>query len=169
MLRLLTVLFATFTVAATTLAASPDDVARKFLDLNLSSRVQGLPSEEQMKAYGPLMTAELKKLIEEARKEQEAFAKKNPDEKPPWIEGALFSSLFEGVTRYRLGKGTQEQEFFTVPVYWEYAEGGQTARWIDLLILGQEGKTWKVRDIIYGAPWDFRPGPSLRGMLQARE
>jgi hypothetical protein len=156
-------------LATTALANPPEETARRFVDLLVTSPVQGLPTKEQMKSFRPLLSKELDRLIAEARAEQDASAKKNPDEKPPWIEGALFSSLFEGITRGRLGQGCAENEYFTAPVYWEFTRGGETARWIDLVVLGKEGGAWKVRDVIYGAPWDFRPGPSLRSVLQERD
>jgi hypothetical protein len=150
-------------------AESPEAVARTFFDAYVKLRVSGLPGEEQMKTFSPLLTPELAGLIAAARAEQEEFRKKNPDEKPPWIEGALFSSLFEGVSAYRLGEPVVGDDRASIPVYWEYTGDGQTSRWIDVVSLVRAGDTWKVADIFFCAPWDFRPGPTLRALLSGRE
>jgi len=139
------------------------------LDAYVKFHVSGLPSEEEMKTFAPLLAPEITKLIGEARAEQAAFQKKNPDEKPPWIEGALFSSLFEGVTAYRLGEPLVSADKASLPVYWEYTEGGETSRWIDVVTLVRSGESWRVADIFFCAPWDFRPGPTLRAVLSAKE
>lgn len=151
------------------LAESPESVAKTFFDAYVKSRVSGLPTEEQMKTFGPLLSPEIVKLVEAARAEQVEFQKKNPDEKPPWIEGALFSSLFEGVTSYRLGEPLVSGDKASLPVYWEYTEGGETSRWIDVVALVRSGETWQVADIFFCAPWDFRPAPTLRAVLSAKE
>jgi hypothetical protein len=156
-------------LATSALANSPDSLARRFLDAYVKFRVSGLPSEEQMKTFSPLLTPEIVALIGAARAEQDDFRKKNPDEKPPWVEGALFSSLFEGVTSYRLGDPVASGDRASIPVYWEYSEGGETSRWIDVLSLTRTGDTWKVADIFFCAPWDFRPGPTLRTVLSGHD
>jgi hypothetical protein len=168
-MKTLLTLAAGLLLAGSALAETPESVAQTFFDACVKSRVSGLPSEEQMKTFAPLLTSEVISLIEAARTEQAEFQKKNPEEKPPWIEGALFSSLFEGVTAYRLGEPLVSGDKASIPVYWEYTEGGETSRWIDVLILARSGETWKVADIFFCAPWDFRSGPTLRAVLSEKE
>ena len=146
-------------------ADAPTDTARAFCAALVASPVSGLPSPAQMKEYAPFLSAEIRSLIEQARTEQRDFVRKNPDEKPPWIEGALFSSLFEGVTAFRLGDAVTSGGKITAPVYWRYTADGQTTEWIDVLVLENREGGWKIADIYFCAPWDFRPGPSLRAHL----
>jgi hypothetical protein len=163
------VLAAGVLLASVAWADSPGSAAKTFFDAYVKDRVSGLPSEEQMKTFAPLLTSEIVALIGAARAEQAEFRKKNPDEKPPWIEGALFSSLFEGATAYRLGDPLVAGDKASLPVYWEYTEGGKTSRWIDVVTLVRSGETWKVADIFFCAPWEFRPGPTLRAVLSGKE
>lgn len=154
------------TALASAQAEEAAAAARAFCALNLTSPVSGLPSPAQMKEYSPLLSAEIIRLIEQARNEQQVFARQNPGEKPPWIEGALFSSLFEGVSDFRLGDGVTSGDKVSAPVYWRYAADGQVSEWIDVLVLENRDGRWKVCDIFFCAPWDFRPGPSLRAHLK---
>jgi hypothetical protein len=156
-------------LVSSALAESPETVAKTFFDAYVKFHVSGLPSEEEMKTFGPLFVPDIVTLLGAARAEQVEFQKKNPDEKPPWIEGALFSSLFEGVTAYHFGEPLVSGDKASIPVYWEYTEGSETSRWIDVVTLAKSGETWKVSDIFFCAPWDFRPGATLRAVLSAKE
>lgn len=156
-------------VSVSGLAGTPGDTARSFFDAYVKSPVSGLPNAEQMRTFGPLLSPEIVNLLRAAEAEQQEFQRKNPGEKPPWIEGALFSSLFEGVTSYRLGDVLESGDKASIPVYWEYTEGGETSRWIDVVTLVRAGKSWQIADIFFTAPWDFRPGPSLRAILSVKE
>src|SRR5262245_21296747 len=62
----------------------------------------GLPSPEARKALAPFLTARLRGLLEEAAKVQADYAKRYPDEKPPFADGDLFCSLFEGFTTFEV-------------------------------------------------------------------
>lgn len=168
-MKTLLALAAAVCLCSSALGAAPEATAKTFLDAYVKFHISGLPSEEEMKTLAPLLTPEIGKLIEAARAEQKDFLKKHPEEKPPWIEGALFSSMFEGVTSYRLGEVVAGGDKASVPVYWEYTEGGETSRWIDVVVLSKAGDSWQIFDIFFCAPWDFRPGPSLRAQLSAKE
>jgi hypothetical protein len=168
-MKALLVFAAGMLVASGVLAETPESAAKTFFDAYVKFGVSGLPSEEEMKTFAPLFVPEIVTLLGAARVEQAEFQRKNPDEKPPWIEGALFSSLFEGVTAYRLGEPLVSADKASIPVYWEYTEGGETSRWIDVVTLIRSGERWKVSDIFFCAPWDFRPGPTLRAVLSGKE
>lgn len=150
-------------------AGTPEQTARAFFDAYVKFRVSGLPSDEVMRTFAPLLTPEIITLLGAARVEQKEFRQKNPGEKPPWIEGALFSSLFEGVSAYRLGDVLVSGDKASIPVYWEYTQDGETSRWIDVVTLVRSGDIWQIADIFFAAPWDFRPGPSLRAVLSAQD
>jgi hypothetical protein len=156
-------------MAAAAHAGTPEETARTFFDAYLKFRTSGLPKDEEMRVFAPLLTPEIVTLLGAASAEQKEFQRKNPDEKPPWIEGALFSSLFEGVSAYRLGDVLVSGDKASIPVYWEYTEGGETSRWIDVVCLVRSAGSWQIADIFFAAPWDFRPGPSLRAVLSARK
>lgn len=147
--------------------AQPDAVtaAKKFYQAYLKLNPSGLPTEEQMKVFSPLLSRELIDLIAAARREQQKFIKDNPDEKPPWIEGSLFVSSFEGAHSFTLGTPSINENKASIPVYLEYREGKTVVKWIDVIVLENADKEWRVWDIFMNAPWPFRSGPSLRAML----
>jgi hypothetical protein len=141
------------------------DAANRFYRTYLKLNPRGLPTEEEMKAFGPLFTAELLELISAARHEQQKFIREHPDQKPPLIEGNLFASNYEGVSSFSRGTPTYNDDKASNPVYLEYREGKSIGRWIDVIVLERANKEWRVWDIFLNAPWPFRSGPNLRAML----
>lgn len=118
-----------------------------------------------MRALESLLSRELVQAIGKARQEQQKFIREHPEEKPPWIEGNLFASCYEGVSSFALGEPVVSRDKASVPVYLTYREGGQEERWLDVVVLEQTGNQWLVRDIFLNGPWEFRSGPSLRALL----
>jgi len=57
------------------------------------------------------------RLIQIFGRKQAKFIAEHPDEKSPWIEGAMFSSLFEGAHSFRLGAATLQGNRARVPVH----------------------------------------------------
>jgi len=156
-----------FPVVAASAAAdsSAQDTAKQFYSACLKLKPSGLPTREQMKTLAPLLSAELVKLIASARRKQEESIRKNPDDKPPWIEGNLFASNYQGVTSFGLGAPTIYAGKASFPVYLEYRDGKHVARWIDVIVLEHANGRWRVWDIYMNAPWSFRSGPNLRSIL----
>ena len=122
-----------------------------------------------MKEFAPLLSRELSDLIAAAGREQQTFIKEQPDEKPPWIEGNLFASNYEGIHSFTLGTPSINENKASIPVYLEYREGKTVVKWIDVIVLEKADKEWRVWDIFMNAPWDFKSGPSLRAMLSTNE
>lgn len=143
------------------------DAARVFCSTIRSEVIHGLPSEARLQQLAPLITPGLNAAMLKAREEQQAQIKKYPDEKPNWIEGDLFSSLFEGVTSWELGSA-----FFaagvdgTVKVSSTYIEDRQPpVKWTDTLVFKQREGKWLLDDIRMGGDWAFKSGDSLRSRL----
>lgn len=129
--------------------------------------IRGLPTNEQLQRLSPFITPELRSILEQACVYQDMQIRQHPDEKPAWIEGDLFSSLFEGVTSWEVG------DVFGAPsvdswakVKQTYGEPGQKPEtWTDTLLFKQREGRLLVDDIRMGGNWDFANGPSLRGGL----
>ncbi len=141
------------------------DIANRFYRTYLKLNPRGLPTEKEMEALAPLFTAELTELIAAARRQQQKFIREHPGDKPPWIEGNLFASNFEGVSSFTLGAPTFNDDKASIPVYLESREGKHIGRWIDVIILKRVKNEWRVWDIFMNAPWSFRSGPNLRAIL----
>ena len=146
--------------------STPSQAANNFYRTYLKLNIRGLPSDEQMKVLSPLITTDLKGLFENAQKEQTKFIKENPNEKPPWGDGDLFTSLFEGAQSFRLGRAKVRRGQADVPVHLAYTQGGSTSRWSDILILVRRGNRWLVSDILLKGDWAFKSGASLRENLR---
>jgi len=121
-----------------------------------------------MKILSPLITSDLKELLVSAREIQAKYIREHPDEKPPWADGDLFSSLFEGAQSFRIGRASHRGETAEVPVQLAYREGGSTTRWSDVLVLVRNGNRWLVSDILLKGEWAFKSGDSLRSILSSR-
>ncbi len=148
---------------------SPGTAVIKLYTALIKQKVTGLPTTKQRTSIWPLLTEDLKALLDAAQREQDAFIKANPDEKPPLIEGDLFSSLFEGVQTFELGQTSLVDRRAHVPVTFSYTSDGKTTRWTDEVILAKSGGAWKIWDVRYNATWDFQPGTNLRAVLGAKD
>ena len=147
---------------------SPTRAAEQFYRTYLKLKINGLPNDHQLKILSPLITSDLKSLLVTARQIQAKYTQEHPDEKPPWADGDLFSSLFEGAQSYRIGRATHRGELVEVPVQLKYEQGGSTTRWSDVLVLVRTGNRWLVSDILLKGEWAFKSGESLRSILSSR-
>jgi hypothetical protein len=142
-----------------------EETATRFYRAYLKLNTRGLPTEKEMETFAPLFGTELTGLIAAARREQQKFIKEHPGDKPPWCDGNLFASNYEGVSSFKLGTPTFTNDKASIPVYLEYREGTSVGRWIDVIILVRFNDEWRVWDIFMNAPWSFRSGPNLRSIL----
>jgi hypothetical protein len=142
-------------------------VASEFYRTYLKLKISGLPDEKQYKILEPLLSSDLLKLLRAAKQKQEEFIKEHPDEKPPWIEGDLFTSSFEGAHSFRLGRATVRGDRARIPVHLEYRDSRDRVRWTDTIVLIRSGDGWRVWDILLNGQWEFKMGSSLRQILQA--
>ena len=155
-------------VCAQSSVSSPTRAAEQFYRTYLKLRIDGLPNDNQLKTLSPLITADLKDLFVAARKIQAEYIREHPDEKPPWGDGDLFSSLFEGAQSFRIGRASLRGDIAEMPVHLTYRQGGSTTRWSDVLVLKRTGRIWLVSDILMKGEWAFKSGNSLRSILSSR-
>jgi hypothetical protein len=153
------------TAGAAAQQPSPKEAADRFYQMYLRMHISGLPDDEQSKLLFPLLSPDLRQLIEAARVEQDKAIKEHPDEKPPWIEGDLLSSLWEGAQSFKVGAQTVRGDRADVTVQLTYESGDSTLRWSDTLVLVHDADDWLVDDILLNGEWDFKSGGSLRQIL----
>ena len=152
-------------------ADSPQAVAERFYDYYLEQHMNnGLPSIEQTRQLGTMLSHGLQDAIAHARREQDLFIGEHKGEKPPWIEGDLFSSLFEGASAYGIGKVDRTDDHADVLVTLTFRNPkGRDVQWTDRLVLVRENSAWVVDDLEYGGNWDFANHGSLRRSLGPTE
>jgi hypothetical protein len=129
--------------------------------------IRGLPTAAQLQRLSSCLTPELVAIFERARFLQQEQMKRHPEDKPHWIEGDLFSSLFEGVSSWTL------EEVFSAPtvdatvqVQQTYSEPNpEPVTWTDTLVFKKREQKWLLDDIRMGGDWAFKSGSSLRDQL----
>jgi hypothetical protein len=159
------ILLPTIFVAGVKAQTTPKETARKLYNLVVKERISGLPDSRQMQLIRPYLSSDLRLLFSKAQKEQSAFSRKHPDEKPPWADGCLFSCAFEGPRSPRAGRARFSGRFAYVSIHQGRAKAGRGSSWIDTLVLIKEKERWVVWDVRMGCNWPFRMGPTLRAML----
>jgi len=101
-----------------------------------------------------LFSEDLKKVLEEAINTSKADIEKvknsdHPDEKPLIFEGAVFSSLYEGFTAYKIKSVRIKDTTAKVPVAFEYNLASPKVAWTDTIYLTNTGKEWKIDNITF--------------------
>jgi hypothetical protein len=115
----------------------------------------GLPDENEMKAYRAFLCPPLAATMDAARIRQRAYIDENPDEKPPLVEGDLFSSLFEGVDVATAAGTEVTGDKATVTMSMRFGEGDSAVRWKDAVLLAREQGSWCIADVEYRGDWPF--------------
>jgi hypothetical protein len=131
---------------------------RNYLALRQSGGPSGIPDEAQLAKLAPSITAELRGLLAAALREQARCAKQFPGDKPPWIEGDIFSSNFEGFTSFSASNSRPRNAGREVAIRFTYAERKYRVKWADTLVLRNEAGRWLVDDIFYRGHFAFTSG-----------
>jgi hypothetical protein len=131
---------------------------RSYSGLRQSAGLTGIPNEAQLARLAPLLTPELGGLFDTALREQRRCAKQYPGDKPPWIEGDIFSSKFEGFNSFSATASRLRKQGREVTMRFAYAEGKTRVKWTDTLVLRHEAGRWLVDDIFYRGHFAFTSG-----------
>jgi hypothetical protein len=160
-------------------AAAPELVVADLYAALAAARPSGAPTDAQRLTLAPLLTAELTGLLQRADAARSAARVAAPGEKPPFTDGDLFSSLFEGPTAFAVGKAVSAATApdgrlgdLQVPVDFVHtidlaAGGGEPTTWTDTVLLREENGRFVVADIAFGGGWDFANKGSMVAALRA--
>lgn len=140
---------------------SPTEVVMQFYTMRDAVGVSGAPDAQELAALNPFITDSLSRRLAEADSVRTADMKRAPDEKPAFVEGDLFSSLFEGPTSYRPQPAIQSGDVTLVPMVFVYDRQPPAVTWTDTVVVHQQNGHWRVHDIRYGGTWDFGNKGSL--------
>ena len=164
--RAITLLLA-FTLLGCKPAAEPNasDVVRQFYAATIKAKVTGAPTAEQLATLSPYLSDTLRSLLAAARKRSEAEAAKSPDEKPSFVEGDLFSSLFEGPDAIEVLPDSARGDRRVASVKMTANAANPPVSWVDRAVLVKQGDRYVIDDIEYGGTWDFANKGSLRATL----
>ncbi len=160
-------------------AAAPEQVVADLYAALNTLRPSGAPTDTQRLILAPLLSAELTGLLQRADAARTAARAAAPTEKPPFTDGDLFSSLFEGPTAFTVGKAVSAAAApggrlgdLQVPVDLVHtidpaAGGGEPATWTDTVLLREENGRFVVADIAFGGGWDFANKGTMIAALRA--
>lgn len=141
---------------------SPSAVAAEFYALVVREDVSGLPDGQEMRVLGSYLSLSLRSLFRRAQKsEAEAIRRTPAGDKPPIFEGCLFSCLYEGPQKFRIGRQRASGRFVHVKV--EQSAGPD--EWADTLVLVMERGRWLVWDVRMGCGEPHMGELTLRRML----
>jgi hypothetical protein len=171
----------TETAAATTDAATAESVAEApaapvqppaalaedFYVMHRRLGNSGLPDVGAMNAYNAFLCPSLGALILDARKRQQQYIAANPDDKPPLIEGDLFSSLFEGPDTVKATDTVVNGNHARVTLAMRYESGAKATKWNDTAVLALDDGIWCLEDVEYQGKWPFANRGRLSESLKA--
>jgi Protein of unknown function (DUF3828) len=137
------------------------DFYAKYVQLN----PPGLPTSAQQKTLSPYLSHRLLGLMDAARAYSEQAAKAHPDEKPPFVDGCLFASLFEGPKSFKLGAAVAEGQGTKVKVHFTADQG---VAWDDEVIVIKEDGRYVIDDVLLSGIGQFNPPGRLSTNLESR-
>ena len=150
---------ATMAASAPAPASAPDpalNAVGEFYRVYHRAKIDGLPSAKQLLKIRLLLSPRLTALVERARAEQLRCYRRHPHDKPPWTEGDLFSSGFEGFTAFEtVAPAHDENGRKVVDVAFT---GPGEAHWLDRVVLVPQRNRWLVDDVEYRGTQAFTSG-----------
>lgn len=155
------------TAAPSAVAETPEAVVQSFYQTLLELHPSGLPTPEELARVAPWLTPGLLRLLDESRAYRNAFARDHPGEKPPWTDGNLFASLFEGPKDFEVVDSRTMPDGNTLVIVrlWYSPD----AEWQDSVVVARTSHGHAIHEIVFSGAGPFnRPG-RLSERLRARE
>lgn len=147
--------------------SSPSETAAQFYTLLDGLGVDGVPDSLALDAVQPYLDSTLVRLLVEARHARDDASRRAPGEKPPFVEGDLFGSLFEGNTSFGIRSLAKRGDTTFAVMAFTNAMQPPTVKWTDTLVIvpranpKPKSPQFVIVDLRYGAGWDFGNRGSL--------
>ena len=142
--------------------------ASTFYTAYLDLKPMGVPDPALRAKLRPLVSPGLDGLLAAADAAEARYAERTKKQVPPLVQGDLFTSLFEGATRFTVASCTGDASAATCLVDFAYQEGsGPVTTWQDRVLLVRAAAGWVVDDIAYGGGWPFARRGRLSDVLKA--
>lgn len=123
--------------------------------------VHRVPDAAQLKALAPYLGDSLAHVLDHARVLRDSAEKSAPGEKPPFADGDIFSSLFEGRTASVVKDSVARGDTTLVVVQFTNDAQKPAVDWKDTVVVVKQGERFRIADIRYGTAWEF----GFRGRL----
>jgi uncharacterized protein DUF3828 len=148
-------------------AAAPATTVEDFYRTYIAHRPAGLPDGADLERLKPYLSAQLYQLIVQAHAYSREWAKKHPDEKPPFVDGDHFTSVFEGPKSFEIAYVGRRRSNAEVHVKFRGEPG--TPEWTDVVVLKKESGRYVIDDVRFSGAGAFNPAGLLSVTLQARD
>jgi len=139
---------------------------RSFYDFYLQIKPMGIPERKDLKKYESYLSSPLCALLTQASLAEEKYQKKNKGEAPPLVEGDIFTSLFEGATKFRIISSDEKTSSVVEFTFKGPNDKFAPTRWKDRIFCVRESSGWKIDDIEYGGDWQFMHKGRLKDLLK---
>ena len=139
----------------------------QFYAATLEQRVTGAPTTPQLAALAPFLTDTLHSLLAAVRRRSDAEAASDPNEKPSFADGDLFSSLFEGPNAVEVIADSARGAIQVATVRMVSTGATPPLTWVDHVVLTKRDGRYVIDDVEYGGTWNFANRGNLRATLAA--
>jgi hypothetical protein len=148
--------------------ATPEAAIRAFYSARIASGANGTPSVSELEQLAPLISVELHDLLQEALLKHDKLASKTQKKRRTFVEGDLFSSLFDGPTSLVVGASEPlAGDEYLVTVKLTCAKQLPALTWTDKIRIVRERGHYVVADVEYGNHWAFGSNTRLVSSLQS--
>ncbi|HEV7241855.1 MAG TPA: DUF3828 domain-containing protein [Thermoanaerobaculia bacterium] len=145
----------------------PRAAVHTFYTSYLKVRPAGLPEGADLERMKPLLSRRLHGLIVDALQYRDAYiAGHAADEKPPFVDGDHFTSLFEGPKSFEVARAVAEPNG-SWKVHVRFSR--DSARWEDAVLVIKEDGRYVIDDVLFSGAGEFNPSGRLSEQLTWRE
>ncbi len=146
---------------------TPAGIVCRFYRSYLAMKPFGLPTPTERKTLDPMMSQRLRRALDLAGTTQMDYIRRHPGDKPPFVDGSLFTSLFEGARGFEIASVHADPDTGTiVTVRFEY---DAATRWLDRVLVKRERERLVVEDVLFSGAGAFNPPGRLTERLRQRE
>ncbi|HJQ58611.1 MAG TPA: hypothetical protein VJ890_17000 [Vineibacter sp.] len=156
------------------LAAQPADsgaanAAKAFYDAYIRLKPLGVPDAAQRAQLRSLISPALHDLLAAADAAEARHAQKTRKQEPPLVQNDLFTSLFEGASRFEVGACSADASDASCLIDFVYQDtkGGPETKWQDRVHLLKAATGWLLDDVEYRGSWALAARGRLSETLKA--
>lgn len=131
----------------------------------------GIPTGPDLARLSPFLSARLLRLLHAAQEHSARYHLRFPEDKPPFVDGDVFSSNFEGISSFAVGAAAPTRGGERVEVALTYVDPTDAANvisWTDAAIVVRERGRPVIDDFEFMAPWAFAMHGRLSAILKVR-
>jgi len=164
--RLSCLLVLVLSACAPSAPRSPDEAVSQWYTMLDALGTHTVPEPQALDALRPFMSDTLHHLMQRAHAVRDSVRALVPREKPPFVDGELFASLFEGYTAWNPMDTRAVGNTALVIMAFVNDTQKPEVRWTDTVIVVRERNRYVVTDVRYGAGWDFAAKGTLQHALE---